>query len=382
MTMISYAQNAEDVLLNRLFPEGYRGFYIDIGAAHPTVHSVTRHFYNRGWRGINVEPVPAFFDLIKSERPRDVNLRRAISDRPGVLTLYHAESSEGESTLSPVEAEALRARGLSLDTFEVEAITLRGLCETHVPEATEIDFLKIDVEHHEDAVIRGADWSRWRPRVLVIEADKDTSWEASLLESGYLYATHDGINRYYVRDEDGALLPPLMSPANCLDHYIPYEHLAPRLEAEARLRATEAHLGATNEALKSSDSHCRASQAELHAARAEVAARQDDLGRSRAEVGSLSAQLQGLAGDLAAERRRNEQMVEHLREVTSILAAERQRCEGVTEAYYTLIDRVTLDDGLLPGPALIALANRLRDLAGKYPRMVGRAKRMLKVAQP
>ncbi|SFK10939.1 hypothetical protein SAMN05444581_102140 [Methylocapsa palsarum] len=33
--MISYAQNFEDVMIARLFDEARRGFYIDIGAAHP-----------------------------------------------------------------------------------------------------------------------------------------------------------------------------------------------------------------------------------------------------------------------------------------------------------------------------------------------------------
>jgi hypothetical protein len=44
--MISYAQNFEDVMIARLFDAGYRGFYVDIGAAHPDFLSVTRHFYD------------------------------------------------------------------------------------------------------------------------------------------------------------------------------------------------------------------------------------------------------------------------------------------------------------------------------------------------
>lgn len=64
--MISYAQNGEDVILNRLFPPEYKGFYVDAGAAHPDVHSVTRHFYERGWRGINIEPLQNFYDLVGS----------------------------------------------------------------------------------------------------------------------------------------------------------------------------------------------------------------------------------------------------------------------------------------------------------------------------
>lgn len=42
--MISYAQNFEDVMIARLFDDTHRGFYVDVGAAHPDFLSVTRHF--------------------------------------------------------------------------------------------------------------------------------------------------------------------------------------------------------------------------------------------------------------------------------------------------------------------------------------------------
>ena len=56
--MISYAQNFEDVILWRALRDVPNGFYIDIGAGHPVADSVTMHFYEHGWRGINVEPDP------------------------------------------------------------------------------------------------------------------------------------------------------------------------------------------------------------------------------------------------------------------------------------------------------------------------------------
>ncbi len=58
MPMVSYAQNGEDVVLARVFGDRRAGFYVDVGAGHPVVDSVTKHFYDLGWRGINVEPLP------------------------------------------------------------------------------------------------------------------------------------------------------------------------------------------------------------------------------------------------------------------------------------------------------------------------------------
>ncbi len=86
--MVSYAQDAEDVLLKRVFPQDYQGFYIDAGASDPVRFSVTKHFYDQGWRGVNIEPVPSVWLRLRDQRPRDVNLNAALSDREGRLTFY------------------------------------------------------------------------------------------------------------------------------------------------------------------------------------------------------------------------------------------------------------------------------------------------------
>ncbi|MBO9627365.1 MAG: hypothetical protein J7484_13455, partial [Microbacterium sp.] len=60
MTFLSYAQNREDVLLHRVFRGIENGRYIDIGAGHPRLDSVTKSLYELGWSGINIEPIPEF----------------------------------------------------------------------------------------------------------------------------------------------------------------------------------------------------------------------------------------------------------------------------------------------------------------------------------
>src|SRR5687767_10524500 len=86
--LISYAQNFEDVMIARLFPHDYCGFYIDIGAAHPTHLSVTKHFYDSGWSGVNVEPLPRFFQKLAAARPRDINLQAMIGAADGGRTFF------------------------------------------------------------------------------------------------------------------------------------------------------------------------------------------------------------------------------------------------------------------------------------------------------
>jgi hypothetical protein len=83
--MISYAQNLEDVMLARAFVGVTQGFYIDVGGYDPDNDSVTRFFYDSGWRGINVEPVPEQYEEFVRRRPRDVNLRAALGRADGQL---------------------------------------------------------------------------------------------------------------------------------------------------------------------------------------------------------------------------------------------------------------------------------------------------------
>jgi len=103
--VLSYASNFEDVLLYRCFRNVRSGFYIDIGAHHPTFASVTRWFYDQGWSGINVEP-GAEIDNLRAQRARDVNLALAVADFEGEAVFY--EHSGCTATSSLMEATSPR----------------------------------------------------------------------------------------------------------------------------------------------------------------------------------------------------------------------------------------------------------------------------------
>lgn len=248
MTMVSYAQNGEDVLLDRCFPRGKAGFYIDVGASDPSTASVTRHFYDLGWHGINVEPTTTSFERLQAERRRDVNLNVAVSDRSGEILFHEFPGwDSGVSTASEANATRHRDAGLTSHDRTVAALTLAEICEAYVEGP--IDFLSVDVEGHEQQVLEGADFTRWRPRVVLVEATEPTTleegidpprllqpsyeaWEPILLEAGYLFAFFDGINRFYVRKEDADLAPALAVPVNFLDGYITYAHFKAQKDLE------------------------------------------------------------------------------------------------------------------------------------------------------
>ena len=215
----------------RAFGEQTSGFYIDIGAHDPLIDSVTKAFYDRGWRGINVEPVPESHRRVSAERTRDINLCVGCSDRQGRATFFEAVGrGTGLSTFSEADVARHKEEGFTFRPIEVPIMTLADICATHVTEQT-VDFLKIDVEGHEAAVLSGADFSRFRPRLVLIEATKPNSrvethgeWEDLLIGQNYQFLVFDGLNRWYVRAEDTHLAETLTVMPNIFDDYVPYRY--------------------------------------------------------------------------------------------------------------------------------------------------------------
>jgi FkbM family methyltransferase len=234
---VTYAQNFEDVILWRALKHVDRGFYVDCGAYDPTRHSVTKTFYDRGWRGINIEPIPALLQEFVVQRPLDVNLAIAVSDGSDGAELYEIAGT-GLSTLSQTIAQQHIKAGLCTRVIKVPTTTLSDVLRQFAP--SEIHFLKIDVEGAEHLVLRGADFDRFRPWIVLVEATRPTTqqpggeaWEETLLNAGYDFAYFDGLNRFYVAKEHSELSQLIAVPPNVFDDFVPVD----QIEAEQALEA-------------------------------------------------------------------------------------------------------------------------------------------------
>jgi FkbM family methyltransferase len=290
--VISYAQNFEDVMLARALRGKTDGFYIDVGAMDPVVHSVTCHFYEQGWHGINVEPVHHHFARLVAERPRDINLNFALGEREEERPLYEVADSGLSSLDSAIATAAAEGHGYPTGRAATRVTTLAHICAEHAAGRV-IDFLKIDVEGWERQVIAGNDWRRFRPRIVLVEATRPNSpepawadWEPILLANDYLFVWFDGLNRFYVRREDAPLKAHFTVPPNVFDDFILWD--VARLDIE-RARVQEEHARLSESHMRLIDDHTTLEEAYVK------------LENERAKLEQDLARANGLATERAAE---------------------------------------------------------------------------------
>jgi FkbM family methyltransferase len=235
---VSYAQNYEDVMLWRALKHVENGFYVDVGANDPKIDSVTQAFYERGWHGINIEPMQSYYEKLCSERSRDINLGIAVGSIEGEMTFYDIPNT-GLSSVLPTIAQINKPAGREIIEYQVHVSTLNQIFDEHVHE--QIHFLKIDVEGFEKFVLEGLDLSRWRPWIIVIEANKPgsaipdfESWEEMILSSAYKFVYFDGLNRFYIAEEHSELANQLKIPPNVFDEFIHSRLFNATMELEDR----------------------------------------------------------------------------------------------------------------------------------------------------
>jgi FkbM family methyltransferase len=192
----SYSQEGEDMILRQLFEGRESGFYVDVGAHHPRRFSNTCFFYQRGWRGINIEPNPEAAAGFRSERPRDINLQMGVSTQEGVLTYYFfndAALNSFNKDLSDLRVRTSEYKVIA--TKEIPVNRLESILRLHLPAHTKIDFMTIDVEGFDFEVIQSNDWSAFRPTCVLVEC-LDTSFEEVLESETFRFMREQGYALY------------------------------------------------------------------------------------------------------------------------------------------------------------------------------------------
>lgn len=222
------SQYGEDVLLWELFDGAMEGRFVEAGAYDGKTLSVTWALEAVGWRGLLVEPIAARAEACRGARSGSYVVRAALGpEAGGEVTLRVVEGGgAGIDMLSHVEglvsaeeraaavarqrragtAERVReerAPMTTLDAALAEAETALGVTMAG------LEAVVLDIEGAEAAALRGLDLSRWRPRVFVIEDNtlgREREASGLLRAGGYEEMLRVGVNRVFIRADDGALM--------------------------------------------------------------------------------------------------------------------------------------------------------------------------------
>ena len=342
--LVSYAQNFEDIMLWRALGHVEAGCYVDIGAQSPDADSVSRVFFEHGWRGLNVEPSPHYAAMLRERRPDETVLQALIAEDAGASCFFEIPGS-GLSTMDEAIAQKHQSAGFDVRESLVPVITLDTLL-MQVGDR-DIHWLKIDVEGAELAVVRGWKRASHRPWVLVIESTRPLSreqthqqWEPLVLEKGYEFAYFDGLNRFYVSVDRPELLPAFESGPNVFDGF----SLASSSEFCASVNIAYRDLELRREDEEQVARACLAEiQEQLSVANAEIARLGAEKVAEQAEYAAL-AQAEKQRAESAL--RREEELIKEIRlreaEVAKLSAQariEHAKISGLRDAHMAQIDR-------------------------------------------
>jgi FkbM family methyltransferase len=162
-------------------------FFVEVGSNDGEQHDHLRPFIlSHGWRGIMVEPVPYVFERLRAnygglDGLALVNV--AVADCDGRLPFYYlAPPAEHEREALPdwydgvgsFSREAVLGHRHRIADVEhrivredVECLSFESLCESHG--ADRVDLLLIDTEGYDWEILRGIDFERRHPRLVIYE---------------------------------------------------------------------------------------------------------------------------------------------------------------------------------------------------------------------
>ena len=164
---ISYSYGGIDALVENIFKDKNKGFYVDIGCGHPIKNNNTYLLSKKNWFGVNIDLDRDNIDLFNIYRPSDLNITTAISDEVGEVDLFFYHSKSAINTINKQTADYQKAK-ISI-IKKIKTNTLNSVLNNSKYSNLQIDLLSIDIEGSEFLALKNFDFNKYNPKVIVVE---------------------------------------------------------------------------------------------------------------------------------------------------------------------------------------------------------------------
>jgi FkbM family methyltransferase len=198
------SQCGEDALLWELFQGQLTGFYIEVGAFNGLDLSPTHAFDCIGWDGLLIEAIPDRARDCATNRPTASVVHAALGPRGSTGTTSFTVTTDAHggmlSHLTSTPGHGEPGAVTSQEHVTVPYTTMDALLDANPPR--DIDFAIIDVEGAEVPLLEGFDLRRHRPKILLIEDERNqptTPIETYMATEQYAQLGWIAFNRIYAR---------------------------------------------------------------------------------------------------------------------------------------------------------------------------------------
>jgi len=172
---LHFSSDGEDYILQKIFGELKKGYYIDIGSHHPILHSNTFLFYLNGWRGVCIDPLPNLKKKYKIFRGEDIFLPAGFTanNLNEKLTFYHYARNPDNSTFDKERVIELKNKFSRVPSEEIKVnlIQINDVMKSFskINKSSEIHLLNLDVEGFEEKILESFFLNKNFPWVICVE---------------------------------------------------------------------------------------------------------------------------------------------------------------------------------------------------------------------
>lgn len=168
----SFSQCGEDLIMEFIFRELKieRPVYLDVGAHHPYYLSNTALMYLKGCKGISIEPDPDLFKVIQRERPNEIALNVGVGSGESITADFYVMNVSTLNTFSKAEAERYAEypdKSIKA-VIQIPLLSLSSVITKHLGNKAP-NFISIDVEGMDLAIVQSFDFTKWKPEVFCVE---------------------------------------------------------------------------------------------------------------------------------------------------------------------------------------------------------------------